>query len=305
MEKNKKRSKRLWKHLCIAVIVFLCVLGSLILWQESVETQAYVRPEYPMESIELLINKNFLAGEDYKLLFQQTGLSTAAVDFLRTNNRQQELLELQQLFFADVEVGCEANTIISKEERIEEVKLPIKDRGRVKIPHLEEGDILITFNCHAFGWRNGHVALVVDDEERLALEARVLGTDSSIGAMAHWERYPSFAVLRLKGVSKELRSEVAAYAAENLVDVPYRLEAGIWKRMKTLIMGKHEQLLEDEEGMIQNEIPAVLSGTHCAHLIWYAYEQFGYDLDSDGGVIVTPRDIYESPFLEIIQIYGM
>ena len=259
----------------------------LLLWQEGTEPKAYIKPQYSKENIELLINKKVLTENDYKLLFRQTGLGPAAVDFLRSNNRQQELGELQALFFAEVEVECEANTIISKEERIEEVKLPIKDRGRAKIPYVEAGDILITFNCHAFGWRNGHAALVVEAEDRLALAARVRGTDSSIGAMAHWERYPSFAVLRLKGASKEQRAEIAAYAAENLIDVPYRLEAGVWERVW------------------KSEKEAALSGTQCAHLIWYTYQHFGYNLDSDGGVIVTPRDLYESPLLEVIQIYGM
>lgn len=287
MEQNRitKRNKRLGKRLYIVAIVFFCVLGSLILWQESAEGQVRTKPEYPKENIDFLVDKVSLEQGDYEKLFQQTGLSPAAVDFLRTNNRQRELPELQNLFFADLEVKCEKNTIITCEERIEEVKAPIKDRGRVQIPYLENGDILITFNCHALGWRNGHAAMIVDADERLSLEARVLGTNSSIASMAHWERYPSFAVLRLKGASKEQRSEVAAYAAENLNDVPYRLEAGILERTK--------------------EGSTMVSGTHCAHLIWYAYKNFGFDLDSDGGVIVTPRDLYESPLLEVVQIYGM
>ena len=287
MEQSKKRNKRLWKRLCTAVIVFFCVLGCLVLWNEGTERQVYVKPDYEKKSIGHLLDKEILEDTDYKLLFLQTGLGRTAVDFLRINNRQQELEELQDLFFAEVEVKCKANTIVTREERIAEVKLPIKDRGRVDIPYLEKGDILITFNCHALGWRNGHAAMVVDAEERLAVEARMLGTDSSIGSMAHWERYPSFAVLRLNGISKEQREKIADYAAENLVDVPYRLESGIWERIW------------------KNEKEEALTGTHCAHLIWYAYQNFGYDLDSDGGIVVTPRDLYESPLLEIIQIYGM
>ena len=48
-----------------------------------------------------------------------------------------------------------------------------------------------------------------------------------------------------------------------------------------------------------------VSGTQCAHLIWLAYAQFGYDLDSDGGWIVTPKDLANSPLLEVVQVYGM
>ena len=55
----------------------------------------------------------------------------------------------------------------------------------------------------------------------------------------------------------------------------------------------------------KTSVSETITGTHCAHLVWYAYQQFGYDLDSDGGIIVTPRDLYESTNLEIVQIYGM
>ena len=296
---NRDTHKRLWKLLQIGAIVFflaLLVIGVLTLWTTSAETRAHIAPAYPQENIDTLLQKEKLNESDYQLLFQQTGLSKSGVDYLFSQNRQQELLQLQKYYFAKVKVACNANTIITREERIEELQLPAEeyniynpgrsgtseliDHTRVSIPYVEAGDILITFNCHAFGWRNGHAALVVDGEKRLALEARVLGTDSAIMSMAHWERYPSFVVLRLKDATKEQRQEIADYAAEHLVNIPYRLEAGIWER-------------------------AAISGTHCAHLVWYAYQQFGYDLDSDGGIIVTPRDLYESANLEIVQIYGM
>jgi len=307
---NRNTNKRLWKLLQIGAIVFflaLLVIGVLTLWTTSAETRAYIAPAYPQENIDMLLQKEKLNESDYQLLFQQTGLSKSGVDYLFSQNRQQELLQLQKYYFANVKVACNANTIITREERIKELQLPEEeyniynlgrsgtsesiDRTRVSIPYVEAGDILITFNCHAFGWRNGHAALVLDGEKRLALEARVLGTDSAIMPMAHWERYPSFAVLRLKDATKEQRQEIADYAAEHLVNIPYRLEAGIWEWTKNSATGA---------GATE-----VLSGTHCAHLVRYAYQQFGYDLDSDGGIIVTPRDLYESAKLEIVQVYGM
>lgn len=293
---NRDTHKRPWKLLLIVAMVFFFILGILTLWTMTAESQAHMAPPYPRQNIDELLQKEKLDENDYQLLFQQTGLSKSGVDYLFSQNRQQELLQLQKYYFAKVKVACNANTIITREERIEELQLPEEeyniynlgrsgtsesiDRTRVSIPYVEAGDILITFNCHAFGWRNGHAALVVDGEKRLALEARVLGTDSAIMSMAHWERYPSFVVLRLKDATKEQRQEIADYAAEHLVNIPYRLEAGIWER-------------------------AAISGTHCAHLVWYAYQQFGYDLDSDRGIIVTPRDLYESAKLEIVQVYGM
>lgn len=59
------------------------------------------------------------------------------------------------------------------------------------------------------------------------------------------------------------------------------------------------------EGQIQKKAPAPVEGTQCAHLIWRAYAQFGYDLDANGGWIVTPRQLANSPLLEVVQVYGM
>ena len=93
-------------------------------------------------------------------------------------------------------------------------------------------------------------------------------------------------MLRLQGADKEERAAVAEYAREYLVGVPYHVLAGIWERLTGS----------------SADVPV---GTHCSHLVWYAYYQFGYDLDSDGGLIVTPRDIVGSKKLKIIQKYGV
>ena len=44
--------------------------------------------------------------------------------------------------------------------------------------------------------------------------------------------------------------------------------------------------------------------TQCAHLVWYAYRHFGVDLDSNGGLVVTPPEMANSPYVEVVQIYG-
>lgn len=115
----------------------------------------------------------------------------------------------------------------------------------------------------------------------------MLGTNTKLCSMQKWEELPSFQVLRLKESNHRNELEnicfswlVADYAMKNLVDIPYSLTAG----------------------MNPNEI--TIKKTHCAHLIWYAYKQFGIDLDSDGGIIVTPEDIRKSPYLEVVQSYG-
>ena len=277
--KHTKRKLWLWG---ITAIAFL-----LVLWGLSAERGARYLPEYSQVNIEEYLTKERLTDEDYELLFLQTGLARPGVDALRREGRQKELLDLQERLFAQVPIVCRANTIVTREERIAERKSSEKesiDNYFAIIPYIEEGDILITFNSHALGWRNGHAALVVDAKNRLTLEAQVLGSNTVVVSLEHWTRYPSFAILRLRNATENERKAIADFALEQLVDIPYSLTAG-WQR--------------------KTDPMAPLTGTHCSHLIWYAYNQFGYDLDSDGGLIVTPRDLYESPLLEVIQIYGM
>lgn len=288
------KKKTLMRRISVAEISLAAVLV-LWLWTDGAEQEAHIVPEYPREDISSYVNneekyntgkhdaekdkaerdsRQELTREDYDLLFRQTGLAQSAVEAMQRAGRLEELLEIQENYFEEVQICCESNTIISRAEYL------VEPGGGQKIPVIEEGDILINFNCHFFGWRSGHAAIVTDAQKRQTLEARVLGTETAILSLDRWQEYPSFAVLRLKDVSREERKKIAAYAAENLTDIPYRLTAGLW----------------------EEETP---SGTQCAHLVWYVYKHFGFDLDSDGGRIVTPRDLYESPCLEIIQIYGM
>lgn len=182
--------------------------------------------------------------------------------------------------FQGEDIVCKPNSPISWEERIDPA---YRHNYGDRLQCLEAGDILITPCSHTFGWRNGHAAIVIDDEKGLTLESVVLGTPSSVQSVEKWRSYPGVAVLRLKGVSAQERGEIASYAAAEKQNVPY---------------GFAEELLEhisDAKGR----------DTHCAHLVWEVYMAFGYDLDGDGGMIVTPRDLWESPLLEVVEAYGM
>lgn len=267
---KRRRKGKVRRTVFTMVKVAVPMTFLLLLWVYSAEESVRYTPTYPMEDISVYLKQEKLTEEDYALLYRQTGLALPAVDALRRENREEELLMAQKRFFAVEKTCCERDFLL-----FNEVLAVPRD---IVMPVLEDGDILITFNSHFLGWRNGHAAIVVDAEQGLTVEASTLGQNSAIRSIRGWYDCPSFAVLRMENVSKEQRAKIADYAEKMLVGVPYRLTAG-------------------------TQVP--VSGTYCSHLIWYAYKQFGYELDSDGGIVVTPRDVYDSPLLELVQIYGM
>ena len=249
----------------IMIGMVICLLG-LAIWTNRTEKAAYQKPGYEKVDIENILSKKEPSLQDVQILSEQTGLSAEVLSYMKEQGRWSELPLLQEAYFAPVKVECTANSIISREEYLVN-ELGERIRG-MDIPYVEEGDILITSCSHVFGWRNGHAGLVVDAQKGLVLEAQVLGSPSVVTSLEHWESYPSFLVLRLKEADRKIGENIAQFALENLKGIDYKVLAGIFDR--------------------QEESP---DGTQCAHLVWYAYRKFGYDLDSDGGLIVTPADI--------------
>ena len=182
---------------------------------------------------------------------------------------------------------CRHANLLLRSERLVEIG------DSVFMPVAQDGDILVTFSGHVFGWRSGHAAIVVKASEGQTLEAITYGCDSAVCSVEHWREYPCFALLRLKGITSAQQAEIAEYAMAELVDVPYSLFAFT----DSNVPGNIEVLGEIEA-------PGMAS-TQCAHLVWAVYRHFGYDLDSDGGSVVTPADIFYSDLLEVVQIYGI
>ncbi len=277
------------------LICLAAALAGLWVWTKASEALAHNIPEEKRVSIEGILDKQIWDTEDFRVLSGQTGLSQEALVYMKEQGRQKELLSLQEAYFQPVRVECIPNSVVSREEYVvDELGRPVK---ATVIPYVEEGDILITCCSHVFGWRNGHAAIVVDADRRLVLEAQVLGSPSVIVSMNHWEEYPSFMVLRLKEADREERAAIAEFAKKYLTGVPYHVTAGILERVGL------RKAVNHEAGM--KNVSQAPDGTHCAHLVWHAYYQFSYDLDSDGGLIVTPRDLANSKKLKIIQIYGI
>lgn len=259
--------------------LLLIIYGIIAAYSSSlsyIETLAYVPPAAEKRDMAFLITRpsGRYAKSEYEFIRTQTGLSRSAVDSLAN---PELLLKYQDRYFGGADFNCKMNSPVSFEERISGVP--------ALLAPLEDGDILITNCSHVLSWRNGHAAIVVDAENGVTLEAVVIGSNSRTQDISKWTRYPNFAVLRLKGADKKERAEIARSAMENLDDIPYKVAIGLFP-------AKYSEL-------------NLASGTQCAHLVWLAYAAYGYDIDSNHGLIVTPKDILESDLFERVQVFGM
>ena len=214
---------------------------------------------------------------DRNILFLQTGLGPQAVDKLIEQDQFDTALALQDAMFEPT--GAECTPLFGWFTRVDR-RAPDE---RIILADLRPGDILLTFSTHSLGWRHGHAGLVVG--ENAVLESISIGEASSVVSADHWRTYRDFVVLRVKDADEELQKAVAAYAQCNLNGVSYRLLSG-WIGEKA------------------GDIDDPWFGAHCSYLIWYAWNQFGVDLDSDGGRLVTCDDIVKSEWVEVVQAYG-
>ncbi len=300
-ESVQKRSRRMAK---ISIRILSVFFLGLYLWVARTIPQAHIYPQVEWVDIRELLVRTETTDADLQILSAQTGLHPRSIQKLLQEGKGLQLLQIQQYYFAPVHMKALHTTPLTISEVL------VDEQGNISrgmpLVDLRDGDILVTKNSRFLGWRNGHAALVVDAEKGLLLEAIMPGVNTKISSISKWSSYPSFQVLRLKETHEQtigdteyfLPKQVADYAIKKLIDVPYQLFAGVfdgnvWEKTNTI------------EAVVQEGIcGTVLEGTQCAHLVWYAYKQFGINLDSDGGLVVTPYDIQGSYYLDIIQTYG-
>lgn len=277
-----KRKKRL-----IAGAVILVALAVLWLFLQHVfpHFSKPFFPDYPQADLSPVLAQETLAPEDYRLLFAQTGLGPAAVDDLRAQGAEgiERILETQEDFFAPPgEDSCDRPGITTREHRWR------NDQGRMvpaaPLAPLREGDIFVSFSTHTAGWSHGHAGLVVDPQLGVSLESVVLGSVSSRQNVEHWPCYTTWMVLRPRA-DDDTRRQVVQLAEEKLTGIPYSLLSGIFGEKFQALDGPHN--------------------AHCSYLPWYAWAAAGLDLDGDGGRIVTPRDLSQSPLVDVVQVYGI
>jgi uncharacterized protein YycO len=297
---TRKIDAKSFRALVKTGILILIFLGCTAIIDIMIAGQDHYVPEYAMHDLEPMISSARIDPEgnwdlseaEHKEIFYQTGLGKPAVEALmkQCENRPGEVLELlnayQKDFFADVAVSSRKFGIITFEEIL------VDDEGKTisgfRLVPLEDGDIFISTSTHSLGWRHGHAAIVTDAAKGKTMEAVLIGYDSLTQNADKWRKYPSFMLLRMKAGdvpdSEDAADQAAKFARDRMEGLPYGLLTGIPEKAPE---------------------PDKIDRTQCAHIVWYPYMQAGYDLDSDGGWLVTPQDIAACGHLEIVQIYGM
>ena len=285
MTQNKTKARARLLLLPLALLLAAALL--LVVTRPLAHLHGTFSPAYPRQNLTPLLEQDALSRADYKTIFFQTGLGSAAVDGYLAMGQPgiQRILDTQDAFFSTGSTACAPLAITTWEDH------RVDAGGQVvsgfPMAPLEEGDVLLSFSTHTLGWRHGHAGLVVDAEAGLTLEAVVIGSDSAIVNAGHWASYTTYLHLRLRDLSEEDRNAIRRFAFSRLDGIPYHLTSGIFSPEK-----------------LQDPDSAGL-GAQCAYLAWYALAWAGYDTDADGGRIVTVGDLSESPLFEVVQVYGL
>ena len=275
--KKKNRKKRIAVTLaCIIYFVSSVLIGLQIGVIYTDHTWKHWYPDYEKEDISAVLEKETLDEADYALLYAQTGLTKIGVDGILQENPasgKAKMLKIQDFYIKKHTVSCDRFNPYTYSETIE---------AHAPLGHLEDGDIIVSATTHVSGFRLGHAALIIDGKNERMAEAFGPGSKSEITSVHSFTNLADFMILRPK-FDKEFREQVAAYAKDNMIGADYNFSIGILSKKY------------NEEKFTR---------TQCAHLVWYAYRHFGVDLDSNGGLVVTPPEIANSPYVEVVQIFG-
>lgn len=280
--KKKKLSKKIIALIVCAVfvgVIAVAACGMQIAFVIADKIECWT-PDYQMldgDVLDEILNKETLSEEDYKTLYAQTGLTKIGVDrALNNGSAGKKLIKtIQQNYFGEYEVENDLYAPFTCTDYINKTVASV---------YLEDGDVLVTSSTHISGVRIGHAGLVVDGAAKSVLQANAYGGISTIEDAEDFAQRVNFMVLRVKDQScdAETKAKVVDYALENLQGIAYEGLAG-------LLTSKNK-----------------IKKTQCAHLVWYAYKKAaGIDLDGNGGLIVTPKNLAASKHVELVQVFGL
>lgn len=275
----------------LALFLFLgaCCL-TVVVSSATVDGYARALPSYEKTDISALLARSpeEWTEEELAVLERQTGiLSPEALKRQAEEHGAASLAQFQDALFYE---GLLTHDVIVPNLTYQDLLYDPAAQKKFSAPivSLEPGDVIVSSCTHTVGWRHGHAALILS--KGFMMQAVSLGNNSQIlyltdstAGIPWFTSSANFIVLRLKGVSADDRKAIADLAQTRLSNVPYSLTVGIFS--------------EKDQG----EEP---KGTQCSHLVWQAFKYFGYDIDANGGGLVTPRDIARSPLFDTVQIYG-
>ena len=274
MARLKKLSKRAIALIVCGVILTLAGLGFAIMQVLFMQAEKYApwRPDYDKVPLSAILDKTNLSESDYETIYRQTGLTKIGADRMiaKGSTGKSKILALQTAYFAEHTVEHDLFSPLICTDFIDEY---------IPCVFLEDGDILVTDSTHLSGWRMGHAGLVTDGGAGEVLQASAYGSSSDLGTTKDFTDRITFMVLSPR-VDPEIKKQVANYARENLLGKIYDVTCGV-------LSSKNK-----------------VERTQCAHIVWYAYKQFGIDLDSNGGLVVTPRNLAQSPLVDVVQVFG-
>lgn len=267
----KKRGK-------LILIIFSIIICSYCIFILTSIFNARYAPKYAQTDISNILKKNKLSDGDYLTLSRQTGLSENAInDVLLSADGKAKILSIQDNYFKRNKIYREQLNPFTVQESI----LVNGSLSRfIQMAPIKNGDILLTKSCYTLYWRHGHCGIVIDANRGITLESLTPGTFSKIQDISKWQYFPTLKILRLKNADQKKLDEIASYAAKNLIGIKY----GICSPKR----------FDDIKPKIEN----------CSELIWQAYYHFGYDIDGDKGLLVTPSDLAKSDLLEVVQTFG-
>ena len=272
---GKTKKKRALIIILSAILFVGAVLGFLQIGCIYTEkTWSQFCPDYEKVELMPILIKDTLTDEDYETLYRQTGLTKLGIDGLREKGRLDRILQIQTYFFKKQTVYIKHFNPFTYTEEI---------KDSIPMAQLEPGDILVTSTTRVSWLRYGHAALVVDGhtDSPMVVESISPGSSSTFNYASDFSKLANFMVLR-PNVDVETKAEIVEFAKTELVGIPYRFTLGIFYK----------------------KFPEKITVSQCAHLVWYAYKKFGYDLDSTGGGVVKPQDMALSDYVDVVQAYG-
>lgn len=263
------------KVISIILAVIIVLVSTLVIGAKARENYKPWQPNYDKVDISAVLNKTELTNDDYSLLFRQTGLTKLGIDGLLENGDKATILEIQAYFFEKQDVYY---------KKFAPLMGYMRRHNDSYVPHavLENGDILFSPSTFLSMIEMGHSAMVINENSQTLIQASGYGVPSNTVTANNIFVRPSFVILRVNA-DKKTRNEVSSYARQNLMSLNYDILAGIF----------------------EPKAPKNLERTHCSHVIWYAYNHFGIDIDGSGGKIVTPYDLTLSKNVSVVQVYGL